>query len=227
MFEVALLDLDNTLIQNPDRQFALAFMKCIDEHFQKSLRISGVSSAFRKGIQKISSQVNTKTITHVMIDTISTEVQIESSIIGDVYLEFYKTSFASLESNISSNPTAKPLLDYLLLQNKRIVIATNPLYPRTAIESRLHWGGLEEYIDKFILITNSDNMHVSKPNSAYYTEILQTINVHPSECIMVGDSIRNDIEPAQNQEIDTYLISTQSTLSTFFEHVQQKLTKRN
>jgi FMN phosphatase YigB (HAD superfamily) len=39
-------------------------------------------------------------------------------------------------------------------------------------------------------------MHATKPNTDYYREILQRIEVEPSHALMVGDDWENDIVPA-------------------------------
>lgn len=225
MFEVALLDLDNTLIHNPDRQFAMAFMQCMDAYFQQELQINGVSSAFRKGIQQASTQVNQKTITDVMVTMIAEETTIAPNQIRKVYENFYINAYASLQSHTSSVASAIPLIELLLSHNIAIVIATNPLYPEIAIKQRIEWAGLDKFIDSFKLITNSDILHVSKPNPAYYTDILHRLDLKSEQCIMVGDSLRNDIEPAEIVGIETYIIPTPDALTQFYEHVQQLLQK--
>jgi len=226
MIEAILLDLDNTLISNPDHQFAVAFLKCIDEHFQKYLDIQDISVAFRKGIKTLSSRVNQQSNTNTMIDILADATQLPKDQVRSTYQSFYIESYPALQSYTSSDVMAHHLITYLMDHDLPTVIATNPLYPTVAIHQRLRWAGLADFIEDFVLITSSDNMHVAKPNLAYYTEILGVISLPANTCLMVGDSIKNDIQPVKQLGMQSYHITAKSSLSSFYEHVQLILGKQ-
>jgi len=226
MIEAVLLDLDNTLIHNPDHQFALAFMQCIDEHFQKYLGVKDISSGFRKGIKALSSQIHRNTNTKVMIETLVDETQLSLGKIQETYQSFYVESYPTLQHHVSPVAKATNLIEYLFEHDMSLIIATNPLYPTIAIQQRLVWAGLEKYLDNFTLVTSSDNMHTCKPNIGYYSEILDRIKLPAKQCLMIGDSLRNDIKPAKQLSMQTYHIADTSDLPKFIEHVQQILEKQ-
>ena len=72
-----------------------------------------------------------------------------------------------------------------------MVLATNPLFPPTATESRVRWAGLQP--SDFELITVYDNSYHCKPNPAYYEDILRTIGARAEECVMVGNDAKEDM----------------------------------
>lgn len=55
----------------------------------------------------------------------------------------------------------------------------------------MDWAGLKK--EDFELCTTYENIGVSKPNPAYYTEIAKRLDVAPEECLMVGNDVAEDM----------------------------------
>ena len=72
-----------------------------------------------------------------------------------------------------------------------MVLATNPLCPAIATQSRARWAGLTP--EDFALITTYENSAFCKPNPDYYREILGKLNLKPEECLMVGNDVQEDM----------------------------------
>ena len=102
-------------------------------------------------------------------------------------------------------------------QGYRLVIATNPLFPRAAIEQRLAWAGVPTTEFRYDLVTTYENMHACKPNREYYEEILSRLAVEPELAIMVGDDWDNDIGGATQAGLHAYWI-TQDAGKSLIEH---------
>lgn len=49
----------------------------------------------------------------------------------------------------------------------------------------------------------SETINKIKPNNEFYEYILGNVNCKPEECLMIGDSIKNDIVGANSMGIDT------------------------
>ena len=84
-----------------------------------------------------------------------------------------------------------------------MAIATNPIFPARAIEHRLEWAGVGDI--PFDLVTAYENMHTSKPSPDYYREIADLLSVSPEVCVMIGNDVQRDIEPAQAAGMHTFL----------------------
>ena len=65
----------------------------------------------------------------------------------------------------------------------KVILATNPIFPREAVLSRLSWIDLTQ--DDFDYITTYEISHYCKPNPDYYKEILENCNLQPAECVMI------------------------------------------
>lgn len=120
---------------------------------------------------------------------------------------FYETEFGRLQPSTHVRPAAARLVRTAFDRDLSVVIATNPLFPATAIEQRLAWAGVPVDAFPYALVTTYENMHAAKPQAAYYREILATIGCPPERALMVGDDWRNDIAPAAALGLHTYWIA--------------------
>jgi FMN phosphatase YigB (HAD superfamily) len=84
------------------------------------------------------------------------------------------------------------------------VLATNPLFPAVATESRIRWAGLSP--EDFELYTTFENSRYCKPNLAYYEDILATLSVSGEECVMVGNDVEEDMI-AERLGMKTFLLT--------------------
>lgn len=73
----------------------------------------------------------------------------------------------------------------------RLIIATNPMFPRLAINKRITWAGLDRTL--FSDITYFETSHACKPNLAYYEELIERNQLDPSTCLMVGNDVQEDL----------------------------------
>ena len=77
----------------------------------------------------------------------------------------------------------------------RLVLATNPIFPAVATESRIRWAGLEP--SDFVLYTCYEDARHAKPNPAYYRDILERLELPAEGCLMVGNDAAEDMAAAQ------------------------------
>jgi len=127
-----------------------------------------------------------------------------------VFDDFYATQFGKLRSHTRCLPEARSIVQAAFGAGYDVVIATNPLFPETAIRQRLAWAGVAEF--PFKLVTSYETMHFSKPHTEYYLEIAGRIGRQPGECVMVGDDRENDIAPAMRAGLRVYWINTNADL---------------
>ena len=108
-----------------------------------------------------------------------------------LYDEFYKTEFQECRHSCGFQPAAAETVRALRSTGYRTVLATNPLFPPTATQSRIRWAGLIP--EDFEFITTYDNSSFCKPNPDYYREILGKLNLNAGECLMVGNDVGEDM----------------------------------
>ena len=108
-----------------------------------------------------------------------------------VFNEFYQIDFQDVASVCGCNPQAKEIVSELKARGYRVALATNPIFPAVATESRIRWAGLQP--DDFELYTTYENTSFSKPNPDYYREVLKRLECRPEECLMVGNDADEDM----------------------------------
>jgi FMN phosphatase YigB (HAD superfamily) len=120
--------------------------------------------------------------------------------------EFYETLFVKLRELTQPVPEARAAIQAAFDADCDVVIATNPLFPETAIRQRMEWANVGDFPYK--LVTSYEVMHSAKPHARYYAEIVRRIGREPGECVMVGDDWENDISPAWRAGLRTYWLNT-------------------
>ncbi len=108
-----------------------------------------------------------------------------------IFEEFYANDFICAKDFCGFNPLAAKAVYALKDKGIRVVLATNPIFPMIATQSRIRWAGLEP--EDFELYTTYENIGYSKPNLEYYREVLRRIGLDPGECLMVGNDVSEDM----------------------------------
>ena len=119
--------------------------------------------------------------------------------------EFYKGEFNNVQGVCGCKKEASEVVDLVKSKGKTAILATNPVFPQVATESRARWAGLE--LDKFAAYTTYENCHYCKPSLEYYKELLKRVGFEPEECVMVGNDFDEDIIPAEKLGMKVFLLT--------------------
>lgn len=118
--------------------------------------------------------------------------------------DFYESDFLKLSRLVESSTAAHDAVTAAIDKGFDIVVATNPVFPLAAIKRRLEWAGLDKV--PFKLITSYETCHYCKPNRNYYLEIADLIEHAPSNCLMVGNDVVEDLA-ASAAGMKTFLVT--------------------
>lgn len=118
------------------------------------------------------------------------------------YERFYAEVFPTLQAEARPAPGARRAVDTALALGLRVALATNPIFPRVAVDHRLAWAGLDDVA--FDVVTTYEDMTACKPHAAYFTQTAAMMDVAPRECLMVGDDVALDL-PASDTGMRTFL----------------------
>ncbi len=108
---------------------------------------------------------------------------------------FYREDFQAVRQVCGYQPQAASLLAWLKARELPAVLATNPIFPAIATESRIRWAGLCP--EDFVYYTTYENSRYCKPNPAYYLELLARMELAPEQCLMVGNDVGDDMVARQ------------------------------
>ncbi|MFZ5647450.1 MAG: HAD family hydrolase [Bacillota bacterium] len=119
--------------------------------------------------------------------------------------DFYANKFRSLSRvTRSPGPYAREAVKVALDRGFRIVLATQPVFPISAVRDRMAWAGVEDLPWEFV--TSYEEMHFCKPRPEYYLEIAGRLGLPASECVMVGNDVEEDM-PASAAGMKTCLVT--------------------
>ena len=105
--------------------------------------------------------------------------------------EFYANEFRDAKQFTGYNPKAAESVKRIKEQGLRVALATNPLFPSVATETRIRWAGLEP--EEFEFFTTYENIGYCKPNPDYYREVLRRAGLPAEDCLMVGNDVGEDM----------------------------------
>jgi FMN phosphatase YigB (HAD superfamily) len=196
MIRAVLVDLDDTLIHNPDADFAAAFLNLADAFLAPRLKLQNVQAALRYAIQQLTEERllienNLQLVCQTLAEAAGQPFKTVQAALDAFYTEDYP-QLCPLVAPIADSQT---LINTLIEQQITVVIAANPIHPLAGINQRLAWGKVDA--SRAALITDASTMHFAKPDPAYYAEIIARVGVEPDEALMVGDHPIEDIQAAE------------------------------
>jgi FMN phosphatase YigB (HAD superfamily) len=202
MIKALLFDLDDTLLSNDMGTFLPAYFQRLVPHFPE-VELNRFIQSLMAGTQAMLASTDpTRTLRTVFTETFTAPVN------GDAWARFenfYQTDFRQLRSLTAPRPVAREALRWAIDAGYRIVIATNALFPLSAIYERLRWAGVDDL--PFEFITHIENSHCAKPKPEYFAEILSRLGVRPGEALMIGNDWSDDIVPATTVGIPVWWIT--------------------
>jgi FMN phosphatase YigB (HAD superfamily) len=98
---------------------------------------------------------------------------------------FYAEVFPTLRNSIGPREGAREVVQAALALGLKVAIATNPIFPMSAIRERMRWATVDDLAVH--TVTSYEMMHATKPLPAYFLETAGLIGVEASTCLMVGD----------------------------------------
>lgn len=111
-----------------------------------------------------------------------------------IFEDFYRDVFPSLGEGFGPAKGARRAVETAVEHGFSVVVATQPIFPRAAIEHRLAWAGLSDLTVH--PLTTYEVMHACKPSAEYYREAAGMAGAPPAECLMVGDDRSLDMPAA-------------------------------
>ena len=216
-----LFDLDGTLLPMDQEKFVNVYFKMLAAKlvpygYEPQQLINAILAGIEAMIKNDRSQLNEDAFWKRFVDIYGDKVLADKPVFED----FYKNEFQDARSFCGFNPKAAETVRSLKDKGYRVVLATNPLFPSIATESRIRWAGLEP--SEFDLYTTYENTSYCKPNLDYYRDILKRINCRPEECLMVGNDVGEDmvVEALGMQAflLTDCLINTQKKDITAYPH---------
>lgn len=200
-----LFDLDGTLLPMDQNRFMQAYLeefagKCSRMSLPVQLSLKALDTGFKAMLSNDGSMTNEKRFWVEFSAVMG--FPIDNRIVD--FIRFYHEEFTRLRVVAQMNPISRKLIETVRANGYRIVLATSPVFPRQGTLERVTWAGLDP--SWFELITTYEDFSYTKPNLGYYKEILSKLEIDPTECLMVGNDVEEDLV-ARQLGMDVFLVT--------------------
>ncbi len=190
--KAVLFDLDGTLLPMDQDTFIKAYLggmakKLAPHGYNPEEMIKAVYAGMKAMTTNDGSKTNEVAFWNAFTSILGEEVRNDMPIFDD----FYRNEFQDVKNICGFLPEAAQTVRKLKEMGYRVALATTPMFPSIATESRIRWAGLE--LDDFEIFTTYENYHFCKPSLGYYKEVIEKLGVKAEECLMVGNDVGEDM----------------------------------
>ena len=190
--KAVLFDLDGTLLPMDQDTFIKAYLggmakKLAPHGYNPDELVKAVYAGMKAMAMNDGSNTNEVAFWNAFTSILGDEVRNDMPIFD----EFYRNEFQEVKNICGFLPEAAQTVRKLKEMGYRVALATTPMFPSIATESRIRWAGMEP--EDFEIFTTYENYHFCKPSLNYYKEVIEKLGVKAEECLMVGNDVGEDM----------------------------------
>ena len=205
MIDTVLFDLDGTLLPMDQDLFVRTYMNLLAQKlaphgYEPNHLVAAVWAGTRAMVENTGETTNEEVFWADFCHIFGAGARKDEPL----FEEFYAADFGNVRKVCGFDPAAAEIVAMLKEKGVQVALATNPLFPAIATRQRIRWAGLKP--EDFALITTYENSCRCKPNPDYYREVLEKLGREAEECIMVGNDVDEDILPARQVGMKTFLL---------------------
>ena len=205
MIKVIMFDLDGTLLPMEQDKFVKAYFSGLAKKIAPfGYEPDAVVNAVFKGVGAMVRNDGTKTNEEVFWNKFCELLGDDIVKYKDVFEDYYRNEFQEVRHVCGFDNRAKETVALAKEKGFRVVLATSPLFPKIATESRMNWAGFDA--NDFEIYSTYEDYRYCKPNLNYYKTILSKLDVSPNECVMVGNDVVEDMI-AKELGFDVFLLT--------------------
>ncbi|WP_020675155.1 HAD family hydrolase [Geopsychrobacter electrodiphilus] len=191
-FSAILFDLDGTLLQVDMPAYIRRYVAGYYTHCKDLVEFDPLQRAMRAGIRLLlETEDGTLRNEERLFTFLAGRLQLSESLLRARFADFLLSGVDALAAVVKPIPMVTALLESCRLAGIPLALATNPVFPRTLIEARCRWVGLDA--DDFSLLTCFENSYYCKPQAGYFQEVAGRLGVDPKTCLMVGNDTCHDL----------------------------------
>lgn len=196
MLKAVLFDLDGTLLPMDQDAFTRGYFrllaqKLLPHGYEKDALVAGIWHGTAAMVKNNGARSNEEAFWTDFVQSFGQESLKDKPL----FEEFYAKDFQQAKELCGYTPKAANAVNMIWEIGRRVALATNPIFPAIATESRIRWAGLQP--EDFELYTTYENIGFCKPNLDYYREILRRMNLKAEDCLMVGNDVDEDMVASQ------------------------------
>ena len=143
MLDTILFDLDGTLAPFAQDEFIRVYFKALVSRVTPmGYKPDDMIDALWQGVSAMTGNDGSRTNRQIFWESFTQKLGIQALALENILNDFYAREFDSVRTVLRETADRGPLLRGLRERGYGLVLATNPIFPAVAVETRLGWVGL-------------------------------------------------------------------------------------
>jgi FMN phosphatase YigB (HAD superfamily) len=198
-----IFDLDGTLLGIDDQAFEMTYFKALAHEMQDLFEPKALVSIIWQATKITVADISDRSNQEVFLEAMQNLCDHDPEMLWNRFMRFYEGPFDVLKEHIQPNPNMLKAVNHLYDHGYQLAIATNPLFPKLAVDKRIQWANLDS--QKFQYVSSFEGNASCKPQLKFYQEVIGALNVKAEHCLMVGNDPLEDMI-AKQMGMRTYLL---------------------
>ena len=213
MLKAVFFDLDGTLLYMDEPKFLEIYFEAMgrwiaENGLDAERLIEGTKVGTRAMFRNDGRATNEKVFFDAIESYLGRVTEKDIEVLNSYYDSAFEETFAACKPNPYSADVVKACREMGL----KVVLSTNPLFPRIATLKRMALSGL--YESDFDLVTTYENSSFCKPDPRYFNELLEKFGLTTDEVIVFGNNTYDDGECALGSGLDCYIIESENLIES-------------
>lgn len=189
--EAVWFDLDGTLVDVDMQAFVPAYLQRLAKRMVSCADPRRTAMVMRTAVQAmLSRERGSRPLEELLYDELE-----RVGIPRDCYRESLAAccgdELAELAPLVRAHPLARTLVESCVQRGWQVLLATNPIFPRTVVDARLAWSGLSDL--PFVRVTSYETAQACKPHRQFFDDLLAETGLVAEKCLMVGNDTEHDL----------------------------------
>lgn len=190
--QAVLFDLDGTLIDVDMQVFIPLYLRRLAARLEAYVEPRRALATLRAAVMAMLGGTDgQRSLEALLRSKLGEELQLAWSDYQAGLVTFCREDLAELRPLIKPHPLARDLVEACLGRGWRVVLATNPIFPREVIAARLAWSGLDDL--PFQPVTSYETSRQCKPHPGFFHDLLAELGLPAHACLMVGNDTLHDL----------------------------------
>ncbi|MDR0426048.1 MAG: HAD family hydrolase [Clostridiales bacterium] len=205
-YKAMIFDLDGTLLPMDHMRFGTMYFESVRALFDGDPRVDGgrlFMDGLKAGIIAMKKNDGSQTNRAAYHRAFVEKTGYDGAYVEDKMERYYLSAFKALKISTHPDPNIAAAVRLLKEAGIKLALATDPLFPLSAVVERIGWADLKP--SDFLHIPTYDKHRFSKPAPGFFGEVLSYIDAAPADTLMVGNSVYNDM-PSARAGIDCYML---------------------
>lgn len=194
--QAVFFDLDGTLVDVDMQLFVAGYLRRLTNRMSCYVDPMRAADVLHQAVAAMfANDKKERTLEEILFGVLHDELSLSAQEYSTCLDLFCSKDLDELSSLVTGHPVSIRLIDACRERGWKVVLATNPIFPRKVVDERLSWGKLDAAL--FDHVTSYETAHFCKPSPAYYQEILDLLKLPAEGCLMVGNDVLHDLSASR------------------------------